>query len=369
MSFRLRVNGVLVAIAATFCLGGGPAGSARGGDHGSGAVYTLSNEAAGNQLVVFQRDHRGGLSLAGTVATGGLGLGTGLASQGGLLAFAKNEHVLYAVNAGSNDLSVDLPAGQERRLMSFRSLIQPGSAHQPDGSNGHTLCLNNGSAAGDIDQITGFTIHQGSGKLSLINNSTQGLSSGSVGPAQVQFNEDGKVLAVTKKTPTESLTFLVDRHGRAGGAIVQPSSGMTPYGFAFNKAGYLIVSEAVGGAAGASTVSSYSLNSHNGAIQVVSPSVATFQTAACWIAVTASGRYAYSSNTGSGNVTGFAVDGSGTLTRLSANGVTGVTGGAAIDSAIVGDSLLYVLSQGQAGGTVHRGSRSSMMDRSFSSAP
>ena len=117
--------------------------------------------------------------------------------------------------------------------------------------------LNNGSAAGDIDQITGFTIHQGSGKLSLINNSTQGLSSASVGPAQVQFNEDGKVLAVTEKNTNKIDTFLVDRHGRAGGAIVQPSSGMTPYGFAFNKAGFLIVSEAVGGAAGASTVSSF----------------------------------------------------------------------------------------------------------------
>ena len=60
---------------------------------------------------------------------------------------------------------------------------------------------------------------------------------------------------------------------------------------------------------------------------VVSASVPTLQTAACWISVTRNGRYAYSSNTGSGNVTGYAIDRSGALTLLNASGVSGVTGG------------------------------------------
>ena len=68
-------------------------------------MYTLSNEAAGNQLVVFSRDHRGNLAPAGTVATGGMGLGSGLGSQGSLI-FGKNDRLLYAVNAGSNSISV-----------------------------------------------------------------------------------------------------------------------------------------------------------------------------------------------------------------------------------------------------------------------
>ena len=112
MSLRLRVDGVLVAIAAAFCLGGGTAGSARGGDHGSGAVYTLSNEATGNQLVVFQRDHRGGLSLAGTVATGGLGLGTGLASQGSLCFRQEQTRALCRQRGQQRPLRD--PARQER---------------------------------------------------------------------------------------------------------------------------------------------------------------------------------------------------------------------------------------------------------------
>ncbi len=75
-----------------------------------------------------------------------------------------------------------------------------------------------------------------------------------------------------------------------------------------------------------------------------------FRPPPCWIAVTGDGRYAYSSNTGSGTVTGFRVRDNGALVRLNDNGVTGVTGGAAIDSATVGSRYLYVLSSGQSGG-------------------
>jgi 6-phosphogluconolactonase len=79
---------------------------------------------------------------------------------------------------------------------------------------------------------------------------------------------------------------------------------------------------------------------------VVTASVPTLQTAPCWIAITSNGRYAYSSNTGSGTVTGFRVQEDGTLTLLNKNGITGVTGGSTIDAAVVGDKFLYVLSDG-----------------------
>ena len=79
----------------------------------------------------------------------------------------------------------------------------------------------------------------------------------------------------------------------------------------------------------------------------------TLQTAACWISVTRNGRYAYSSNTGSGNVTGYAIDRSGALTLLNASGVSGVTGGAAVDSAIVGNKFLYVLAHDAAESRIH----------------
>src|SRR5689334_5969778 len=49
---------------------------------GRRAVYTLTNQVAGNAVAVFNRAADGTLTAAGTVATGGTGTGAGLGSQG-----------------------------------------------------------------------------------------------------------------------------------------------------------------------------------------------------------------------------------------------------------------------------------------------
>jgi hypothetical protein len=53
-----------------------------GPDGASGTVYTISNAAAGNELVTYSRSADGSLTPAGAVSAGGLGTGGGLASQG-----------------------------------------------------------------------------------------------------------------------------------------------------------------------------------------------------------------------------------------------------------------------------------------------
>ncbi len=348
---RIRTPGHrwVAALLATFALGAWADVAVRADDVDSPrAVYTLSNEAGGNQLIVLRRAHDGTLSLAGQVATGGSGTGAGLGSQGAII-LAGNRRALYAVNAGSNNISViKLRKGGPRVTQIIDSAgIQPISLT----ARKDTLyVLNNGSAAGSADQVTGFRIDDDSQELSLLPGSTRGLSATAVGPAQVGFDSMGSVLVVTEKTTNNIDTFLIDSNGYASGMLAQSSSGIEPFGFAFNRWGFLIVSEAFGGAAGASTVSSYRVDPGTGILSVLSPSVPTEQTAACWISVTKNGRYAYASNTGSGTVTGFRVHDDGTLARLVDSGVSGVTGGAAIDSAIVGNRFLYVLSGGHAGG-------------------
>src|SRR3989449_7163927 len=52
---------------------------------GPGAVYTLTNQVAGNAVAVFTRGADGRLTSAGTVATGGTGTGAGLGSQGAVV--------------------------------------------------------------------------------------------------------------------------------------------------------------------------------------------------------------------------------------------------------------------------------------------
>src|SRR5436305_1920706 len=104
--FRLNRLGLVktlfaLALLPAFALGSGGAALARGN---VGAVYTLTNAAAGNRVAVFDRASDGALTPAGTYSTGGLGSGDGLGSQGAL-ALSQGNKWLFAVNAGSNEIS------------------------------------------------------------------------------------------------------------------------------------------------------------------------------------------------------------------------------------------------------------------------
>src|SRR5207302_10339808 len=102
---------------------------------------------------------------------------------------------------------------------------------------------------------TGFTI--GRHGLSMIDGSTLPLSGAMVGPAQVQFSPSGRLLVVTEKMTNKIDTYTVNHDGTATGPTVQNSAGVEPFGFAFDRRGQLIVSEAFGGMPNASAASSY----------------------------------------------------------------------------------------------------------------
>ncbi len=74
-------------------------------DYRRGRVYTATNAVAGNEIVIYNARANGSLSAAGRTATNGLGTGGGLGNQGGLV-LTKNGRWLFAVNAGSNEISV-----------------------------------------------------------------------------------------------------------------------------------------------------------------------------------------------------------------------------------------------------------------------
>jgi 6-phosphogluconolactonase len=157
---------------------------------------------------------------------------------------------------------------------------------------------------GGTPNITGFTVSDG-GKLTPLAGSTRPLTAGSgADPAEVSFNNDGSLLAVTEKAANLIDVYVVGTDGVAGPPIDNVSNGLTPFGFAFDPRNHLIVSEATGGAPNAAAVSSYSA-SLSGTLTVVSGSVPDFQTAACWIVITNSGRYVYTTNTGSGAVSSY----------------------------------------------------------------
>jgi 6-phosphogluconolactonase (cycloisomerase 2 family) len=306
----------------------------------TGAVYVMTNDAAANAVQVFNRADDGTLTLSGTFPTGGAGTGSGLGSQGALI-LSPNGRLLFAVNAGSDEIT----AFQVRGGGLVWVDTEPSNGDMPISltyHGGRLVALN----AGGSGAIAAFRVSS-SGQLAPIPGATQPLSNGGVGPApgpaQVSFTPDGRQLVVTEKATNLILTYV------AGGNSIQPpvthpSSGETPFGFAFAGRSTLIVSEAFGGAPDASAMSSYHVGKN--ALNVVTPSAPTTETAACWVVVTGDGKYTYTTNTGSGSVTGYAIGDDGSLTILDADGVTG-PGSTPIDEALSRDSrYLYVLNSG-----------------------
>jgi 6-phosphogluconolactonase (cycloisomerase 2 family) len=282
-----------------------------------GAVYTTTNAANSNAVVIFERALDGRLRAAGTFPTGGRGTGAGLANQGAL-SLSEDERWLIAVNAGTSDISVFEVQRRGLRLVSRTASggSRPISVTQ---HRGLLYVLNAGS-----DSISGFTLTR-RGTLDPLPGSTRALSGAGVDPAQIAFSPGGEILAVTEKATNQIVTYALDRNGLPGEPQVHAAAGQTPFGFAFGRRDQLFVSEALGGATERSALSSYTFD-EDGGLTTVSASVATTETSACWVAVTPDGRFVYTTNTGSGSVTGYEADFDGELKRLDDNGRTGVTG-------------------------------------------
>ncbi len=309
-------------------------------DDEPGVVYTMSNQVAGNAVLAFHRGANGRLVAGGSFATGGTGTGGGLGNQGAL-AFSRDDRFLFVVNPGSNDVST---FRMKHGDLEFAGKVSSGGMRpiSVTSARGLVYVLNGGGTG----NIVGFRVN-GHGMLTPIANATRPLSSGASGAAQIEFDTEGDRLVVTEKATNIIATYRVDDSGHPDAAVFTPSSGQTPFGFAFRR-NVLIVSEALGGAPNASVSSSYRIRS-NGTLGVISGSVPTTETAACWIVVTGNGRYAYASNTGSGTITGYSVSPIGRLERLDENGETAVIGAGTgpIDMALSGNSrYLYVLNSG-----------------------
>jgi 6-phosphogluconolactonase (cycloisomerase 2 family) len=303
-----------------------------------GHVYTLTNAVGRNEIVAFSRGADGVLAPWRRAATGGAGTGAGLGNQGAI-ALSDSGDWLVAVNPGSDSISVFLVSSDGLSLVDTADSggMLPTSVTI---KRGIVYALNAGS-----DDITAFRLGV-DGHLSPIADSTRALSGTGTGAAEVSFNRAGDLLAVTEKATGHVVTFAVDGDGLAGEAHVEDSPTPTPFGFAFGRRDEMFVSEADGGAVGASAMSSYQLGG-DGGIGVVTASEPSGETAACWVAATRDGRFAYTTNTGSDTVSSYGADASGALSLLAAVAAGTPAGGAPTDVAVDRNSrFLYVLNPG-----------------------
>jgi 6-phosphogluconolactonase len=322
-----------------------PLAGASSWEHGhenKAAVFISTNNATSNQIVAYERSSSGTLTWVGSFSTGGTGTGGALADSGAL-ALTSDNHWLLAVDAGSNQISVfRVNAGWGSSMLSLTDVassngILPVSVAI---SGNIVYALNDGNAT-TPGNIAGFWLSW-NGQLTPIAGSTQSLStSGATGAAQISFNPAGKFLVVTEKATNLLDVYVVNRHGVASGPTSYPSSGLTPYGFAFAGGRNVVVSEAHQPA-----VSSYAL-SRSGSLKVVSASISDLGSAPCWVAVTGDQRTAFISNTGSDTISSFAVGAGGSITLLRA--VAAPTDAGPAYSAIAGGSHFFYVFAGGVG--------------------
>ena len=305
----------------------------------SGEVYTLSNQVSGNSVIVFDRAPNGILTLAGSYPTGGTGTGTGadpLGSQGAVV-LSPGGQLLFAVSAGSNQVSAFAVDGD--RLILLNTISSGGTRPISVAAYGRLVYVLN-SPVGGTPNITGFTLDARTNKLVPLAGSDRSLAGGiAANPAQVGFSLGGSVLMVTERGDQLIDTYTVNGDGTVSGPVSNHSSGPTPFGFEFTHGSIALVSEAGGSS---SALSSY-MAKQDGQLNVITGSLLDDQRASCWAIVTSDGRHAYVVNAGSSSVSSYVVSPEGDLTLLNPTAAVTGTGSTPTDPALSSDStFLYV---------------------------
>jgi len=333
-TWKLLAAGVPIGLAAVggLAAAAGPA-QAAGWPGAAGAVYTMTNSSGGNAIEAYARAGDGSLTPAGTYPTGGDG---GALGSGHSIVVSRDGSVVVNVNAGSNSISAFAATPRGLHLIGTASSGGTDPNSVTIAGDNLVYVLNAGS-----ETIAGFRL--GGGGLRPIPGSDQPLGAGAVTPRQIQFTNDARVLVVDEGGSATIDTFVVGRDGRAGPAITTPSTGGGPFGFDFDRAGYLLVSDAAL-ATGHSGATSYDV-AGNGTVTANGPAVPTDQAAACWLA--AAGGFAYTDNAGSGSIGEFAVARDGALTLLGNVLVENNAASHPLDEAVsAGQNYLYILANG-----------------------
>ncbi|MEP6764924.1 MAG: beta-propeller fold lactonase family protein [Gemmatimonadaceae bacterium] len=344
----------------------------------TGAVYTMSNDLAGNRIVVYRRALDGSLTLVGDVDAGGRGSGAFEDSDNALILgdadgesapnnLTEARKLLFAVNAGTNTVVSFRVTGDGTTLV--QASLQASGGRRPVSltvNHGLLYVLNSGerilglSAAncttGDLPSVSGFRV-AATGELTPIAGSKRQLSGQSrSGCAQASFTADGKFLIVTErlaKLASQSGmdegtidVFPVNADGTLGTPRIIDATGRGPFGFTPTRSGSLLVTEQFGGAGnpGGGAAAGYTVNA-DGTLTPGSSSIFNGGTDTCWIIVSDDGAYAYAvSFFGTGRISTYAVGAGGALTLLDATDDDGNAGTGASDVSLSANSkFLYQL--------------------------
>ncbi|MFG2370204.1 lactonase family protein [Streptomyces sp. NPDC048504] len=299
---------------------------------GSSTVFVQSDDTTANTVVAYARAADGTLAQKGVYSTGGKGgmlagtVADHLASQGSL-AYDRHNQLLYAVNAGSDTVTVFAVHGTHLRRV--QEISSGGSFPVSVTFHGDRVYVANTLGGGSVQ---GF-VRTGERLVKVSSwHRNLGLDKATSAVGQISFTPDGSKLVVTTKASGQSIdVFPVGVHsGPSAQPVVTSTPGAVPFGFAFDSAGRIRVTEA-----GTNSVGTFTVGRDGGL--TAEGTVPTGQTATCW-AVTA-GDHLYVSNAGSGTLSGYRAGAQGELTAL---GNTATDAGT-VDAAASSDGrYLYV---------------------------
>jgi 6-phosphogluconolactonase (cycloisomerase 2 family) len=312
---------------------------------GRSAVFVQTNNILGNAILAYARLPDGTLRLVGRYPTLGRGdtqidaASDPLASQGSL-TFDRRRRLLYAVNAGSDTVSVFAVRGTRLRLL---QVIGSGGL-LPTSVAVHDTLVYVLNASGD-GAISGFRrVHNhlrpiaGSIRSLGLGNATLPTSHSS--PAQIGITDSGAQLLVSTKGHGVVDEFALRPDGRPAAAPVITPTGPFPFAFISDQRGRLVLADASGSA------SSYHVG-RSGALIASGSAVANGQNGTCWL-VRARG-YFYATNTASNTITGYAEAADGQLSLLRVDGVSARTDAGPIDIAASPDGRQVFELNGLAG--------------------
>ena len=306
-----------------------------------GAVFVMTNAVDRNEVISYARAANGSLQESGRFATGGRGSGGNndpLESQGSL-TLSQDHTLLFAVNAGSGEISVFRVNGPELSLADKE--LSGGSEPNAVAQNGNLVYVLN---SGGSSNVVGFRISR-QGRLQPIPNSLAYLSTNTSGAASLAFSPNGQFLLVTERETNNIDVFTVQSNGTLSPIVINPSVGPGAFAVTFAPNGAaLVVETGPAGGHNASAISSYAVGS-NGTLSPISASVPTLGAATCWSAVTPNGQRVYTSNAGTSTFSGFTIGSQGALTALPGTVVgTNLPGATNLDIAVSADgNFLYSL--------------------------
>jgi hypothetical protein len=320
---------------------GGASQAAFGPGGASQAVFVQTDNPSGNQIVAYHRAPDGVLSPAATYATGGLGgilSGSAvdhLASQGSL-SYDPWHSLLYAVNAGSDTVSVFAVTGD--RLALRQVLGSGGSFPVSVAVHGDLVYVLNALGGGRLQGyqvVGGFLVPiPGSGRpLGLDPTASPQFTNT---PGQVAFTSDGSQLIVTTKANGNDIdVFAVRSDGRLSAApVVNPEPGTVPFAISFDSYGHPVIAES-----GTNALATFALAA-DGTVSLIDE-VPTGASATCWVAP--AGPFLFASNAGSASESGYLSSSAGQLSLL---GAATTDPGTVDASAAAGGRFLYVQTGG-----------------------